>query len=204
MTRWMAPLAMLAAALTGLAMVVGQDRPPPGSKTGKEPDEIRDDPLVPKGTPDPGQAAGVRDLKVLRIPGAAFVNAARANSTGQNLIVIDPDRGYVCGRMGASSEWAVAPAYLPKGAKIQNFLAYLYDNDRNSNITLSMRRVRNLTGVSDPVASVASTGASTTIQTPGNNAITNGEVDDIYSYWVRCRLYSEETRVYAVLIYYDQ
>ena len=198
MKRSTIALCFLAAMFVATGVVPGQQ--PSGPLTEKSVEETPDEPLVPMGTPDPAQADDLRASKSVTIPAAAFINSARSNSSGQQF------RQRVClwswwreGRVDA------CPVYLPKGAKVTNFLAYIYDNNRNATIYLTMRRVRNLTGVSDPIASVSSTaGASTVIQAPGNNTISNGSVDDLYSYWVRCHLYTEDTRIYAVKIFYDE
>jgi len=115
--------------------------------------------------------------------------------------------GFIGGYMqGTSAEYGCvkAPAYLPQGAKITDVWASVIDNDTTYDITLSLMRVNNYTGLTDIVASLNSSGASASIVTPYDYTITNPWVGDYnYSYYVVTCLKSQNTKLYSVRIYFD-
>jgi len=100
----------------------------------------------------------------------------------------------------------MAPAYLPNGATVTDMFITAYDNDATNNTYVNLWRVDNYAGTSAQVmASVATAGVSTYIQTPGTYTITYPDVVyPTYSYFVTTCLSYSELRLYSVRIYYTE
>jgi hypothetical protein len=166
------------------------DRSPGGSPGAEEPDRMGADQVT-------GQSfAGSSPLV---IPAADFSDDG-----------YDPDSffflfggGYVTGT-AADYGCLKAPAYLPRGATVTSVYAYLYDNDGARSAYVNLRRVRNMTGVQETMASVSTSGYanSTSIRYLGDTTISPDEVDNLYSYYVTTCLGSSGIRLYAVRIFY--
>jgi hypothetical protein len=147
--------------------------------------------------PEPGGAmpAAAEYASPLIIPAADF------SSDG-----VDPDGfsfdfagGYVNGDGTACLK---APAYLPDGASVASVYASLYDN-APGNVMVILRRVDNVSGVSDVMASFGTAIDSTTIQQMGDDSI--NEPDVVYpafAYYVTTCLNYPDHRLYSVRIYY--
>jgi hypothetical protein len=138
----------------------------------------------------------------LVIPGSAFVNDG-----------IDPDgatlgNGAVVGT-GIKVNM-VAPVYLPDGATVGAFRAYLYDNDdvcdtNGEDIDLFLVRTSLVTGTVDTVAIAASDGASGLTQfVPTHTLYTSKATinNSSYQYWIQMRICSASHRMNAVVVYY--
>lgn len=109
--------------------------------------------------------------------------------------------GYVGGT--ASGEGCLkAPAYLPDGALVDSFYAYIYDNESTYTVSVSLNRVLLSTGVHDLMASVATTGITNTIQYLGDVTVSPNVVSNQYSYYVTICLNGDKTRLYATRIFY--
>jgi len=138
----------------------------------------------------------------LLIPGSAFVNDG-----------IDPDgatfsNGAIVGR--GVKVLMVAPVYLPHGAVVDSFRAYVYDNDdacdvNGENVELFLVRTSLVTGDMDTVAIAASNGASGLVQfLPTHTLYTSRATinNTSYQYWIQMRICSESHRLNAVVIGY--
>jgi hypothetical protein len=91
--------------------------------------------------------------------------------------------GYV-GRYqsSAGSDYLVVPINLPDGATITSFSYTCYDNHANDSYA---HLYNGLSSVAGQMAVVNTSGASTSLQTVTETAITNPVVDNsIYNYWV--------------------
>ena len=96
-----------------------------------------------------------------------------------------------------------APVYLPPTASITGFFAYIYDNDPANNVTVSLQRVRTLTGLYDLIGQVSTSGEDpNNIKYIGNNAINFGFVDNKHAYYLTTCLKTRDTRLYAVRVFY--
>ena len=100
----------------------------------------------------------------------------------------------------------MAPAYLPNGATVSTMFITTYDNDATNNTNVTLWRVDNYAGTSaQAMASVITSGASTSIQAPGTSAITYPLVSSpTYSYFLTTCLSYNELRLYSVRIYYTE
>jgi hypothetical protein len=114
---------------------------------------------------------------------------------------LNPNGGYVRGT--ASGEGCLkAPAYLPGGALVDEFYAYVYDNVITYTVSVGLNRVYLPTGAYDLMASVATTGMTDTIQYLGDVTVSPNEVSNLYSYYVTTCLNGDKTRLYAARIFY--
>ena len=135
----------------------------------------------------------------LVIPAAAF------SSDGY-----DPDSmffsffgGYVRGN-AATDGCVKAPAYLPNGATITKMCATVYDNDTIYPVWVDLWRVDNLSGDTDWMATVETTGASTSVKWVCDTSIDDPlVVYPGYAYYVTSCLFSSNIRLYSVRIYFD-
>ncbi len=110
--------------------------------------------------------------------------------------------GYVRGT-GAGQGCLKAPVYLPNGAILDYFYDYVYDNESTYTVTVTLDRVRNQTGVHDPMAAIASSGTSDQIQYLGTVPDTKtNTIDNEFSYYTTTCLYTLNTRLYAIRISY--
>ena len=98
-----------------------------------------------------------------------------------------------------------APVYLPQWADVYQVWASIYDNDASYDVPVSLRRVDNYTGVMTIMAALGSSGASTTIQTPGDYTIAGNIVYfPTYSYYATVCLNSSSTKLYSVRVWYEE
>ncbi len=95
-----------------------------------------------------------------------------------------------------------APVYLPPTAAISSFFAYVYDNDATITVTVSLQRVRTLTGMYDLLGQVSTSGADTIIHYIGDDTIDFSLVDNKHAYYLTTCLKTRDTRLYAVRIFY--
>jgi hypothetical protein len=97
----------------------------------------------------------------------------------------------------------MAPAYLPNGATVVDVWASIYDNHASYDVYPALRRVQNYTGTVDLIASLTSSGASTSIQSVYATSISNPVVSyPNYSYYATFCVRSTDTKLYSVRIYY--
>jgi len=131
-----------------------------------------------------------------------IVPAADFNGDGGTMDTFFPfSSGYI---QGSSSDCLLAPVYLPDGAIVNNLFAYLYDDDL-SDIFMTLYRTNNGTvGGAEVMASINTTGESTSIQIPGDSSVTHDIVDNrSYSYYLTACLSSGDHRINAAWIYFD-
>jgi hypothetical protein len=97
-----------------------------------------------------------------------------------------------------------APVYLPQWAVVNEVFASIYDNDATYNVAVNLQRVDNYTQAVATMASMASTGASTTIQSPSDAAIEGHWITyPQYSYYATTCLYTASTKLYSVRVWYS-
>jgi hypothetical protein len=96
-----------------------------------------------------------------------------------------------------------APVYLPRGAKLIDMWASVYDNDAAASTWIRLYRVDNYTGVVDEMSYVSTTGAADYIQTPWDWIDYPMVTYPQYSYYLGACLESSATRLYSVRIYYN-
>ena len=97
----------------------------------------------------------------------------------------------------------MAPAYLPNGATITAMCASVYDNT-TSDVWVDLRRVDNFSGGTVWMATVNTTGDSTSIQALCDTSIHDPlVVYPGYAYYVTSCLFSSDIRLYSVRIYFD-
>ncbi len=138
----------------------------------------------------------------LVIPGSAFVNDG-----------IDPDgttfsNGAVVGT--GVKVTMVAAVYLPDGAVVDSFRAYVYDNDNacdtnGEDVELFLVRTSLVTGEADTVAIAASSGTSGLVQFLPTHTLNTSRAtinNSSYQYWVQMRICSAFHRLNAVVIGY--
>jgi hypothetical protein len=127
------------------------------------------------------------------MPGSTFFNFTGGYVRG---IGTTPVAGAGCIR---------APVYLPPTAAINSFFAYVYDNDTTLTVTVtvSLQRIRTLTGIYDLLGQVSTSGADASIQYIGNNIIDFSIVDNKHAYYLTTCLKTQDTRLYAVRIFYS-
>jgi hypothetical protein len=97
----------------------------------------------------------------------------------------------------------MAPAYLPAGANVYQVWASVVDNDAIDNVTVILSRVDNYSGIHDTMATIATAGITTTIQSLSAGAITYPVISyPNYSYYATTCLHSASTKLYSVRIWY--
>jgi hypothetical protein len=134
------------------------------------------------------------------IPAAAFVN------DGQNPDGFDFRTGGIEG-LGMSTEM-VAPVYLPNGATVRGFRAYIFDNTNScglnrEDVDIFLVRTSLVTGTSQTVAITASDGASGFVDYEPTHTLNSSSAtvnNTSYQYWVHMRICSFSHRVNAVVI----
>lgn len=138
----------------------------------------------------------------LVIPAAAFVNDG-----------VDPDgatlqNGAIVGT-GVKVNM-VAPVYLPDGATVDLFRAYIYDNDdvcdtNGEDVDLFLVRTSLVDGTEQTVAIAASDGMSSFVQLVPTHTLYESYAtinNTSYQYWIHMRICSASHRVSAVVIGY--
>jgi hypothetical protein len=99
-----------------------------------------------------------------------------------------------------------APVYLPNGARVTDVWASVVDNDGSNDIYVSMYR-RSTRSLSDVtlMASLHSSGQSTSVSTPSDVTITSPKVSlPEYAYYVVTCLPTANTKLISVRIYYEE
>ncbi len=110
--------------------------------------------------------------------------------------------GYVQGDAGAYG-CVMAPAYLPQGVTVTDMFVSVYDNDGTNNITVDLRRVDNFSGTQAAMATASTTGNFAGVQTVSDASIVNPLIAyPDFSYYVTTCLFSGNTRLYSVRLYY--
>jgi hypothetical protein len=99
-----------------------------------------------------------------------------------------------------------APVYLPNWAEVYQFWASIYDNDISYNVPVLLRRVSNYDGLASvTMASVSSSGSSTTIQSVGDYTIDSPIIYyPDYSYYATVCLNGSDTKLYSARIWYTE
>jgi len=111
------------------------------------------------------------------------------------------------GYFSAGNGCFMAPVYLPHGATVGNFFVYAFDNSAGSNLTLNLVRKENATTVSpQTMATVTTSGSSTSVMILGDTTVDNPIVDQGYSYFVTGCWPGETgtTRVYGIWIWFTE
>lgn len=153
------------------------------------------EPILERGFPDDDTAS----TRLFNVPAAAFTGDGYA-AAGNHFFSF---AGYVRGAGGTGC--IVAPAHLPDEGNAFQFFASLYDNDASSNLSIYWWRVDNYTGISNLLATISTTGASTSIQSLYDLSIPDGMTDfqlPTYSYYVTTCLPTADLRVYSARIWY--
>ena len=136
----------------------------------------------------------------LVIPAAAF----SSDGYDPDSMFFDFYGGYVRGN-SATDGCVKAPAYLPNGATITHLYATLYDKNASNPVWADLWRVNRLTGATDWMATVETTGASTSIQNLYTTSIDDPLVNyPDYAYYVTSCLLSSNLRLYSVRIYFQK
>lgn len=106
--------------------------------------------------------------------------------------------GRVEGDSAHASGCVMAPAYLPDGASIFQMWSTMRDNTAPADMWANLYRVSNITGLSEIMASINTTGINQpTIVQPYDLSITNPIVDyPSYNYFVGACLFHEDIELY--------
>jgi hypothetical protein len=111
---------------------------------------------------------------------------------------------YAGGYMRGGYACVTGPVYLPRGARVREVYASLYDNDAGGGARVYVYRVDNFLGTTTEMAYLGSTGSSSTIQVVSDQTINAPDVQyPGYAYYAHVCLDSSNTRLYSVRIYYD-
>jgi hypothetical protein len=95
-----------------------------------------------------------------------------------------------------------APVYLPRGASITSFTAYVYDIDSTNDLVISLHRIRTMTGLHEVLGQVRDLGGSSDPHALVNSSIHPDQVDDLHAYYVTTCLWTNKMRLYGVRIYF--
>ena len=95
-----------------------------------------------------------------------------------------------------------APVYLPSGASITSFAAYVSDTDTINDLVISLHRIRTMTGLHEMLAQVQDLGGGIGIHTLINNSIQPNQIDDLHAYYVTTCLWTQKMKLYGVRIYF--
>jgi hypothetical protein len=95
-----------------------------------------------------------------------------------------------------------APVYLPRGATITSFAAYVEDRDITNDLVISLRRTRTMTGLYEALGQVRDLGGSSDIHALVNSSIHPNQVDDLHAYYVTTCLWTQKMQLYGVRIYF--
>jgi hypothetical protein len=100
-----------------------------------------------------------------------------------------------------------APVYLPRGASINSFAAYVYnrevyDPETKNDLVISLHRIRTITGLHEVLGQVRDLGGSSDIHALINSSIHPNQVDDLHAYYVTTCLWTNKMRLYGVRIYF--
>ena len=179
-------LAMIVVALTAGAVMLGG-----GAAAQVEPDGVQDNREIASSetggndvvysSADELLAAVTNDLDELFSPYIVPAAAFEADSQTSDYFF-----SFGSGRIaGSATGCFMAPVFLPDGSTVNNLFGFLFDND-GSNTTLNLWRKANLdTTGAQLMATVSSTGASTSIQIPGDLTVDNPVINNSsYSYYL--------------------
>lgn len=172
------------------------DKAIPDTLTAKQPSKVE---AGPQAMPAGGSFFnGTCYSSPLVIPAAAFSSDGDAEGTYYFWF----SGGYVSGT--GTYGCIKAPAYLPNGATVTEVYASVYDNDGTDNLWIDLMRVNRLDGVTDTMASPATSGSSTDIQQISDTSIVEPLIDyPNYAYYVTTCLPSD-MRLYSVRIYFTK
>ncbi len=160
-----------------------------------------------QSSPDPEPAVPVfaNDTAVY-VPAAAFgpdgVNPTSSRFVFASGPIMAGGGGYMVGTAN-SYGCMQAPVYLPLSANIHELSAYVYDNDPNQQIVISLYRVNKNTGVQETMGSVGTSiaGATPGILNLNNSAISQSQVDNTnYNYYLNTCVRSINTAFWGVTL----
>jgi len=117
----------------------------------------------------------------------------------------NPFSGSLAGT-GTGGGCVQAPVYLPNGARVTDVWASVIDNDGANDINISVfrRSTRSLNDVT-LMASLSSSGQSTSVSTPSDVTITSPVVSlPEYAYYVVTCLPTANTKLISLRIYYEE
>lgn len=143
-------------------------------------------------------------LDSVLVPAAAFSSDGYALST----YFFPFSGGYIYSTDNSGSLCAMAPVYLPDGVTVTAVSGYVYDNDVNANISLTLyAETYTSTGGDPTMASVSSPANNTSLQVITDTTISNAVVDlGTYAYYAAtCLGYGasgSNNRLYAVQVFY--
>jgi len=156
--------------------------------------EARDDDFVP------ANLKGFPATSPLVIPAAAFAtNGDSPSST--NMIWYE---GYIAGTALAGG-CIQAPVYLPDNTEIMSFYISYIDEDGGQDFSVWLTRTTNTSvAASLDLATVSTTGSSTSVRTAGDTSIQQPIVNlPEYSYYVGTCLPSASTKLISARIYFE-
>lgn len=155
-------------------------------------------PVRAEGTPPQAIALASGESAVLVIPAAAF----SSDGFDANSLFFNFSGGYMRG-MDVGDGCMKAPVYLPQFARVYEARASVYDNDNTSSIVIDLRRLDNFNGAVTTMATMTTSGVSTSVQTPYDLSVNAPLVlYPDYSYYVTLCLQTANLRLYSVRIWY--
>jgi hypothetical protein len=151
---------------------------------------------------DPGAAGSVRKAagkgysSPVVIPAAAFISDG-SDADGFMFYFgggfVAADVGYVC---------LYAPVYLPQGSTITSLYANVVDNDSSEDLEVDLRRLDHLSGATEIIAAVVSSGQTPYIQLIVTPVTTYPVVSSDSSYYLTTCLVQDTLILYAVRVSY--
>jgi hypothetical protein len=201
-----APIDQTVSNLELLSVSEGSNAPQsdnPNAPTGVIPPEISTSNLDAASTPDEGQVIGPEAVAASYIPFIIPVSDFTADGLNPNSSFFSFAGGYQTGN-NENYGCIMAPVYLPNHATIQQFFVTVMDNDATYNVTVDLRRIQVYSGTTDILATIQTSGESTSLQSLGDTTIGNPIVIyPDYAYYVTTCLSSSNTKLYSVRIWYD-
>jgi hypothetical protein len=146
--------------------------------------------------PDESVKGGGGPTTVLVIPAADF----RSDGREPGNMMFWFNTGYL---RGGTDVCVQAPVYLPNNAKIDNFFFSAMDGDDANNITVTLFKVQNYTGVVTPLGSANTSGNSLTMQMPYYYLLAEDTVIyPTYTYYLGTCMLSSDLKLFSVQIWY--
>jgi hypothetical protein len=103
----------------------------------------------------------------------------------------------------------IAPVYLPGGASVRNITAHVYDNSSTCStpdILVWLTRVgANTTTGAQTMATMATSGASSSMQTISQSPVSYPNIDNFtYTYYATVMLCSAAHELHSLVVYYEE
>lgn len=169
------------------------------SGTGSSAQELQSNAKVVSAAAPNSSVNALATTHVLVIPAAEFRHDGNKPDKGFFSFL----GGYWRGEASPNIPCFMAPVYIPRVANISEVWASVYDNDGEADFWINLYRVDNYSGAVTSMATLNSSGSSSSLKSIYDLSIQGGTVSyPQYSYYLGTCLESSSHRLYSVRVWY--